>query len=239
MRWIDKGSAPSCLAERRREMHRMERTTGQSHAAEDWAPGDCAPSIRESLHRDQRGLCGYCMQRIGKHGCLDLPEPVGNRGMRIEHIVARACEPSRMYDWDNLLGVCCGRSGSPSGAIFDHCDRSRGSHALHIDPTHRAPDPEAVLSYQRCAETDGLLIIAVPPYDGDVARLNLNNPALARRRRDAEKAVASVLSRSRLPADRRRRLERMLAAATTPDAQGELPEFAPVVARYIRRKLGQ
>lgn len=220
-------------------MRRIEREANKPPESKDWNPGACAPPIREALHRDQYGLCGYCMQRIGRHGCSDHPKPLGNRGMRIEHLEAREYAPRRMYDWDNLLGVCCGRSGSPSGDIFDHCDRSRGSRDLQLDPTRRAPDPEGVLDYRRCPDTGGLLIEADPPYDEDLRRLNLNNPTLARRRRDAEMAIARRLARLRQPGERRRTLERLLTVATTPDPNGELPEFAPVVVRYIHRKLNR
>lgn len=245
MRWIEKGSAPACLAERRREALRVERASGKEPQATDWEPGNCAPGIRASLHRDQRGLCGYCMQRIGRDGCLDLQADhedgrVSNRGMRIEHIVAREAEPRRMYDWDNLLGVCCGRSTGPGQAVFDHCDRTRGSTALRLDPTRRAPDPELVLSYQRCGETGGLLVVAGAPYDADVETLNLNHPVLARRRRVAEDAIAAELARcQKRGVSRSHALKRLLAVATTPDARGELPEFAPVAARYIERKMKQ
>lgn len=237
MRRIDKGPAPPCLADCRREARRIEKETGEAPRAEDWNPGACAQPVRDALHRDQHGLCGYCMQRVGRQGCRDLPVPFGNRGMRIEHLTPREHEPRRMYDWANLLGVCGGRSGGPSGEVFDHCDRSRGSRKLRLNPT-KGPRPEDIVSYRRCPETDGLLIDAAPPYDADVSHLALNNPALARRRRDAERAIARLLARARPGTDRRRLLERLLAGATTPDPNGELPEFAPVVVRYIQRKLG-
>lgn len=242
MRWIDKGAAPSCLAERRREMKRVERQTGRPTAPADWNPGACASHVRSALHRDQGGLCGYCTQRTFDRRASDYPEPTGNRGLRIEHIATRESEPTRMYDYDNLVGVCVGLSGTPGGQVFSHCDRHRGSQTLAIDPTRRAPDPETVFTFRRCPDTDGLLVVTTEgneDYAPDITVLNLNNPALAQRRREAERAIASALRRTRRPAQRRRILEGYLRVMQTPDANGHLPEFAPVVERYVRRKLDQ
>ena len=238
MRWTDKGPAPGCLAERRRELARLERETGRAPTPEDWAPLDCGQPIRDALWRDQAGLCGYCCGRIKAVGHADQPPP-GNGGMRIEHITSRHDAPRRMYEWENLLGVCGGLSGAPGGTLDPHCDRTKGERPLTIDPTRRAPDPLTVFTYRRCPQTGGLLIEPVPgaeAHTADIELLALNNPALAHRRREAENAVARRLKGTTGP-ERRRLLDRTLRAASVPDSAGRLPEFAPVVVRYVTRKL--
>ena len=234
MRWIQKGAPPGCLAALRKEMLRVERATGKPTQPADWSPGSCSDPIYKALHRDQFGLCGYCTQRIQPIGHRDHPPPIGNGGMRIEHMVTRDAEPTRMYDWDNLLGVCGGRTLTPLGKTEDHCDRMRGGQDLTLNPTRRVPDPAAAFTYRRCPDTGHLLM------DGpasDIKHLNLNHPGLAQRRRDAENRIAKHLATAKKPVERRKLLERELVTATTPDSLGTLPEFAPVIERYIRKKL--
>lgn len=244
MRWIEKGPRPGCLTALARQARRHERETGTPPTANDWDPGTCAQTIRDALHSNQHGLCGYCTQRILAIGHLDLPPPNGNGGMRIEHLLPRDPEtgdPRRMYDWENLLGVCGGRSGAPGGAVHDHCDRTRGSQPLTLDP-HRAPHVETVLWFSReppdGEDGDGLWLHGPEDLAVDVATLNLNNPVLRGRRRTVENEIALSLRRlSARGRSVRTWLERLLVTATTPDAAGLLPPFAPVVRQYAERKL--
>lgn len=237
---IDKGAAPGCLGQLRRVLRATARQTGEAPAAKAWNPGGCAQPLREALHRDQGGLCGYCMQRIEPHGHRDLPPP-GNWGMRIEHIAPRDGniphgDPARMYDWDNLLGVCGGRSPS-ANETFDHCDRARGSTALAVDPTRQ--QVHLIFWYPR--EGDGLAIRvhAEAPCDqaavaDDLATLRLNHPTLCARRRRALDDLRTRLGRSK---NVKRTLKRAWARLTADDRP--LPEFAGVLRIYVARKLRQ
>lgn len=237
---IDKGAPPGCLGQLRRALRAEIRRTGKQPRANAWAPGDCAQPIRDALHRDQRGLCGYCMQRIEPQGHRDLPPP-GNWGMRIEHITPRdpAVEhgdPAQMYDWQNLLGVCGGRSPS-TNEPFDHCDRTRGSQALTVDPTTQRVD----LYFRYPREGNGLAIRvrADAPCDQaavstDLVTLCLNHKALCRRRLDALNDLRTRLGRSK---NVRQTLTR--AWDRLGRADGPLPEFAGVLRVYVARKLRQ
>jgi uncharacterized protein (TIGR02646 family) len=241
VRRIKKGTPPACLDKLARDAQRIERETGKTPLPEDWSPGTCAQPTRDALFRDQCGLCGYCLQQIGKHGHRDHPSPTGNGGMRIEHVVARRHEPHQMYAWSNLLGVCGGRSGAPGGEAHDHCDRSRGDRTLALNP-NASPLVETALWFSRQAldgsEDDGLWVRSAAEYQNDITILELNNPALRRRRRDAERVVAEELSRlQRRGKSPIAYLQRLLLTATTPDSEGRLPSFAPVVRQYAERKL--
>lgn len=181
------------------------------------------------------------MKSIGRQGHRDAPPPLGNGGMRIEHLEPRSTAPELMYDWENLLGVCGGRSGMPGGEYYTHCDRARRDRPLTIRPTAAV---EASLRYARQApdgevnDDPGLWLIAPAELQADVDTLHLNNPALRRARRDAEKNVATLLERRHkqgkpmVPF-----LRQLLQAAATPDGEGCLPAFAPVVQRYVEGKL--
>lgn len=241
MRRIRKGAPPVCLDKLAREAQRVERETGKSPLSEDWSPGTCAQPIRDALFRDQHALCAYCLQQIGRHGHRDNPSSNGNGGMRIEHVVARTRAPHQMYAWPNLLGVCGGRSGAAGGEVHDHCDRSRGDRTLALNP-NASPQVETALSFSRVppegSDGDGLWVISAAEYQEDVAILNLNNPALRRRRRDAESVVAQELSRrGKRGKSPTAYLQRLLETATTPDSDGRLPSFAPVVQQYAERAL--
>lgn len=247
MRAIEKGAEPPCLAGMRREARRIEQDTGKPPASDDWAPGDCGDAIRTALCREQHGLCAYCMRRIRPHGS----------GMKIEHFVTRSHEPRRMYDWDNLLGVCDGvMRGGSKGKTFT-CDTARGDRPLHINPAKPPPKPEDVFIIRKSGE----III-----EGDDARadretrdlnhpppvaviedprtrlrsnakadreiLNLNHPRLVAGRR----AVIDDLRRRLRSNDETKAIRRLLQTFSTPTRDG-LPEHARVAVEYLQQKL--
>lgn len=238
MRSIDKGASPGCLGQLRRQLRATARATREPPTPASWDPGRCAQPIREALWRDQRGLCGYCMQRMEPRGHRDLPPP-GNWGMRIEHITPRdphTGDPRRMYDWDNLLGVCGGRSPATNETV-DHCDRTRGSTPLAVDPTRQPM--ERLFRYPR--RGDGLAIVVrddAPCDQESVARdiehtLCLNHPTLCRRRREALDDLRERLRRSKRIEQTLRRVWARLAEAE------QLPEFAAMLRAYVARKMRQ
>lgn len=238
MRSIDRGASPQCLGHLRRALLAVERETRAAPTPEMWDPGDCAQPIREALWRDQRGLCGYCMQRIEPRGHRDHPPP-GNWGMRIEHLTPRdprTGDPRCMYAWDNLLGVCGGRSPA-SDEAFDHCDRARGSTPLTVDPTRHPV--ERIFRYPR--RGDGLVIEVRDDAPCDRAAVErdveqtlcLNHPTLSRRRREALDGLRERLRRSKRIDQTLRRLWTRLAEAEP------LPEFAAVLRLYVEGKMRQ
>lgn len=218
MRTIEKGAEPPCLAELRREARRIERETGKPSTGGDWAPKDCGEPIRDALCRDQYGLCAYCMRRIRPRG----------DAMKIEHFVARTDDPTLMYEWHNLLGVCTGvLKVGPDGSTYT-CDTARGDRRLHVHPAKPPPTPEAAFIVERTGkmrpEGKGAIF--------DSATLNLNADVLVSDRR----AVVDALRRKLRLDDDIGKIRRHLKTASTP-VRNELPQFARVAIEYLQHKL--
>jgi uncharacterized protein (TIGR02646 family) len=249
MRTIDKHAEPACLAELRREARRIATETKRPAKGDDWNPEHCAGSIRESLHDEQGGLCAYCNGRIKPHGYRSEFHPRG--GMKIEHWDERSIHPARMYDWENLLGVCGGEYRGSDGLV-EHCDTSRkeNDERLHVNPgTRTPPRPEDVFAFKSTPPDpsagparQGVWIHAVDPQGAsDIDTLNLNADHLVRNRHSAIEELRLALgrlgrNRNKGETTIRELLRRRLATATTPGPRG-LPPFAPLIADYVRKKM--
>jgi len=77
--------------------------------------------LRDSLLKEQKYICCYCMQRISKEK------------MRIEHWNSQTGFPAQQLIYTNLLGACPGNEGQPKN--LQHCDVSRKNIPLKINPT--------------------------------------------------------------------------------------------------------
>jgi len=203
MRRIRKGSEPRQLAERR--MTPGTRTSWGAPKAEtdEW---------REALHREQLGLCAYCMGR------LRLDEA------RIEHHEPRSSARDRTYDWSNMLGVCQGQL--PDGTVF--CEAARGDGELHANPTRFPPDVGDLFRYtpagvMQSANGDAQI-------EATISRLRLNAEHLKRNR-----SAVIVRCRERLQqtngdvARVRREWER-------PQPDGQLLPYVEVALQYLDKK---
>lgn len=148
--------------------------------------------------------------------------------MKIEHFVARSADPRRMYDWDNLLGVCNGvLQGGPHGVVLI-CDTARGDHHLHVHPAKPPPRPEDVLILDKA----GKLTPKGAGAEADCTTLNLNDVRLVAERR----AVIDGLRKKLRENDTTKAIRRLLETANTPTLNG-LPEYARVAIEYLQRKL--
>lgn len=225
MRRIDKGSEPPCLADLRRDALRIEKESKKPPEAKDWNPSTCVDPIRSALCHEQHFLCAYCTSRIKPRGYREeLPH---EGGMKIEHFEARKGHPRRMYDWDNMLGVCGGVYTMSSGPVYT-CDKARETAALPIHPARRPPDPDEAFDF--CANG------SLEPRSEEAARmlevLNLNAPPLRANRRAVIDELRKWLSRGRSTAS----LRQLYEAAATPGATG-LPAYAPARRAYLERKM--
>jgi len=252
VRTIDKRSEPPCLAELRREARRIETETGRPSAGDDWNPGACGDSVRRSLHDEQGGLCAYCMGRIKPHGYRSELHELG--GMKIEHWDDRSSHPERMYDWDNLLGVCGGEYRGADGLV-EHCDTSRGSAPLHVNPGTRSPPrPEDAFVFKPTPppepdpdrpgpshQRQGMWIhprVHDSTEARDIETLNLNADHLVKNRHAAIEELRLALSKHGSLGEQAVRswLRRRIDTATRPGPSG-LPPFAPLIADYVRKKM--
>ena len=233
-------------------MRRIEKAAGATclHAARAGAPvtgyvwqpeiEGCPDEIRQRLVEEQGAICAYCMQRIKPHGYRD-GRP-GDGGMKIEHWLDRSKNEERMYDWDNLLGVCGGEYVDARGKV-EHCDKSRQALDLYVHPaTDTAPRPETVMAFERRPPGGGS-----PPFPGvwihgktdearsDIDTLNLNAEHLVRNRREAVDAVDMALRNARNDSAARQILRAMWREVTA--STGDLPVFARLVREHVEKKM--
>ena len=87
------------------------------------------PELRESLGKEQHGLCAYCMKRIDSSDSLRV---------KIEHFVPLSKDKSHALDYDNFLLTCDG--GTKSGDLSDKnrvlcCDSSKKDTPITLNPT--------------------------------------------------------------------------------------------------------
>ena len=220
---------PAALVRVRGELSRLLAETGRDVLPRDWEllKNPDKQAVREQLHRDQRGLCAYCMRPISTADADN--DPVG---MRIEHFEPRTAAPSRMFNWTNLLGVCAGE-GMHSGAKEQTCDRARGSRTLRVNPYRRSPAPEDAFRYSRPrsstpVEAAGVDVNSHVAPD-DVLALNLNAGSL-------RIARAAVIQRLRGELRAGRTVASLLRTYEAAHG-GTLPAFAGVATAYLLTKL--
>ncbi|MCF0233700.1 MAG: hypothetical protein HUK22_01825, partial [Thermoguttaceae bacterium] len=109
-------------------------------AAYELISGETKNAVRESLIRDQGGLCAYCMRRIPDE--RDVAPAV-----KIEHWVPLSATDSdkihyygkeKNYrpelDYENLFAVCSGNQANKNGVRKWTCDTNRGNKRLKINP---------------------------------------------------------------------------------------------------------
>lgn len=238
MRRVRKTSEPTCLAACRRELRREHQATGRTSAS-DWDKlGACAREVRAALVRDQDGLCAYCGRRLIRPA-EDLGEEPGAAGcMKIEHFEARSRAPERMFDWDNLLGVCSGHFVI-GGQTITTCDSARGNRTLHIHPVTHPRDPSELFPVHtgRLRDDHGnpRLGEVLPQGEdalADTTTLHLNASLLIGDRARMIRDLRVLLSKDDSPAA----LRRLLRVNTIAGSDG-LPPYAHVAAAYLHRKL--
>ena len=84
--------------------------------------------IRESLYKEQHGLCAYCMRKIAPQ----------YDSMKIEHYNALSEDKARALDYQNYMGVCYG--GEKDKDEKPHilcCDAARKERELTINPWNK------------------------------------------------------------------------------------------------------
>lgn len=212
MRKIVKGPEPSALTE-----YRAGRKAGVPDP--DYEGFREKDLLREAIATEQRGLCCYCMRRIHPH----------EDGMKIEHCLSQEMHPDKQLNYRNLLGACKGGEGAR--ARDQHCDTKKGRHSLSFNPADPHFDIEASIKYLG----DGEIFSSNAKINWELgeAVLNLNLPML----KSSRKAVLDAFQ-SRLISGERLNAAKELAKWDGSQPK-QLPEYAAVVACYLRKKLRQ
>lgn len=76
--------------------------------------------LRDSLVREQRGLCCYCQSRIR----------ADRTSMKIEHWRCQSRYPDEQLDYSNILAACTGDRGP------DHCDTRKADRNISRNPAN-------------------------------------------------------------------------------------------------------
>ncbi len=213
-----------------RSPRELRRWLGEAGDAPTWAdlPSAVKQAMRAGLHREQRGLCCYCHQRVGT-----------SSREHIEHVEPRTRE--NLFDWDNMALACWGGN---EASVEATCDHHKADQPLAVLHPHRAPvERHAHLraSGRLRAWTDE------PSLAAELfAVLNLDARRLQRARRAAleallpdVKAKGTVRRRART----RRWSERQLGATLRELAEMATPvAYQPLLVgwfeRQIRRRVG-
>ena len=208
MRAIDKGKEPRSLTAHR----------GMGHSSYDnYQDKD---ELRTALVKEQRGLCCYCMGRIGSD----------RKRMKIEHWQCQANYPDKQLSYRNLLGACRGGEGQQERK--QHCDTKKGDSELRWNPAERSHQIEKRLAYG----IDGTIRSSYPDFCRQLNEvLNLNLPLLKYNRKRVLKNVLDWWKREQKPVSKRR-LEQEIANRERP---GPLDPYVPVAVWWLQKKLAR
>jgi uncharacterized protein (TIGR02646 family) len=209
MRNIAKGAEPQSLTAHRARTHSTYNNYREMQ------------ELRESLVREQRGLCCYCLCRI-------VPRELE---MKVEHWRPQRRYPYEQLIYSNLLGACKGgEKPNPEDErdVDRHCDTFKGDKDLSLNPA--VDDTESTISYLK----DGRIRSSNEAFNDELTSvLNLNTFAMVNQR----KAVINSLLRL-FP--KRQNLGRQEWEEVARDWNGEghdkeLREYCSVVVFGIRK----
>lgn len=188
--------------------------------------------IRDSLIREQHGLCAYCMRRIEN-----------NSDMTIEHWQSIEQNVDGAMDYENMLGVCDGGRKVNEADYEEHhvlcCDASKGSKTITISPLNqfhmqkiRYSEDGRIYTYPR----DEILEADI----NEVLHLNgANNldtcTRLLRGRREAYRAYARFIEK--LSCDKKLSRSYIEKRVAQLENQATYDEFAGVIIYFLKRKL--
>ena len=213
MRAITKGPEPPSLTTHRLRPH------------SDYDNYQDKPTLRYALVTEQRGLCCYCMGRIGDD----------RDAMKIEHWQCQRDYPDEQLTYRNLLGACLGAEGQP--AHLQHCDTRKGNRDLLWNPADAAHRIETRVRY----EADGSIRSDDEEFNGQIEDvLNLNLPLLMNHRKGVLDGILEWWRRERA---RRRgsvpraRFER--ARDRQVGGPGELQRYCQVAVWWLDQRLAR
>lgn len=199
----------------------IRKTPGISY---DDAPKDV---LRDSLLKEQGGICAYCMRRIKIiDGVLT--------STRIEHIKPREKSLSEGNVFETLaygnMVLCC--DGDVGKNKDFHCDRSKQNKEISFSLFD-----EVAMNSISYKTMDGTIASSNSVYDKEINEvLNLNNAVLKLNRSSVIKALTKELGkRIWSKKDVLEKLERYRQK----NKDGELHEYCGVVIWFLTKKLRQ
>lgn len=174
--------------------------------------------LQEALLSEQGWVCCYCGRSIEQ------------ANSHIEHFRPQEHYPDRALCYDNLHASCI-RETSPGAPL--HCGHAKGNafdEALAVSPTN--PDCEWQFRYtldgQVIPENDNAA------YMRDLLKLDIG---FLNDRRAA--VLQGVFDNDFLESANTDELNRLRKGYKRPDADGHLPDFGHVVARYVEQLMGE
>lgn len=205
MRNINKETEPKSLTE-----HRCNPPSDYENYAEK-------DDLRQSLVREQRGICCYCMQRIRPN----------SDSMKIEHWQCQGYV-ERQLDYKNLLGACLGSEGQAKKN--QHCDTRKGDLNLSYNPADPNHDVESKLRFLG----NGIIQATESEFDKEINEiLNLNEGFLVSNRQATFEAITKFMDRNPSKAE----IQKELRKWNGDSDDGPLEPFCQVVVYYLRKRL--
>lgn len=178
--------------------------------------------LRDSLAREQRGICCYCQCRI-------RPE-IGS--MKVEHWHSHDRFPNERLVYRNLLGGCMGGEGTRGRD--QHCDTYKGDKGLCLNPADPSYDIEAVIHFLN----DGRVTSTYAPLDKELnSVLNLNQEFLQNNRKRVLESFKLLLRKKGTL--NRGEWEHLLERWTGRNHDGELEPYCGVIIYWIRKRLAR
>lgn len=206
MRKIVKGSEPRALADWKRAnpTGRYAQLTEVERQA-----------IREACAQEQHFLCAYCCSAI-----------TGNNADTMnEHVEAQRIAPQRSLDFSNIVASC---------TTHKQCDNSHGSQPLPLTPLMDACETE--LRFKISGRVEGLTERAIESIRVlNLGESEVSNKQLVAKRKQLSEAL--LWTNGIDPSEGLEDEELLLVVVEdllSPDADGRLKAFAPVVANILR-----
>jgi len=185
-------------------------------------PADIKQQLRESLVKEQRGLCCYCMGRISST----------NSKMNIEHWHSQAQYPDEQLSYNNMLASCKGNAGQPPNS--QHCDCRKGKNEISRNPSNPNDRVEDIVQYN----SNGTISSTDTQFNEDINNiLNLNCFKLRAHRKAVLDGFIQTLHRQRKL--RRPAIEQHLRNWLSEDSSGNLIPYCQVVVFWLRKRLAR
>lgn len=158
---------------------------------------EAIPALRESLYKEQGGICAYCMGRLN-------PEPSEDAHTRnkVEHIKPReSCNRDERMDYNNLV-LCCHGTIAGTAPESTHCDTHKGSSIISFTPMN--PVFIDTLSYNYSGEIKSSNSL----WNNEISNvLNLNQKQLSSNRKAVIMKVVEWLKKNPTKGEIERRID--------------------------------